>query len=123
MRAPEKTFARARRLRRTLSLPEIVLWKVLRRGQLAGLRFRRQHPIGPYILDFYCSSARLAIEIDGAGHDALAQVLHDERRDAWLKQQGISILHIPARDVLRDEMLDGVLRGIQGAIEIAVQAT
>ncbi len=53
MRAPDKTFSRARELRRHMSLPEIVLWQALRKGRLAGLRFRRQHPIGPYILDFY----------------------------------------------------------------------
>ena len=65
MRTPEKTFSRARALRRQMSLSEIVLWQALRKGRLAGLRFRRQHPIGPYILDFYCASARLAIEGDG----------------------------------------------------------
>ena len=65
MRAPDKTIGRARELRRTMSLPEIVLWQALRKGRLAGLRFRRQHPIGPYIFDFYCPSALLAIEVDG----------------------------------------------------------
>jgi very-short-patch-repair endonuclease len=73
MRALEKTFDRARALRRKMSLPEVVLWQALRRGQVAGLRFRRQHPIGPYILDFYCLSARLAIEVDGFAHDNAVQ--------------------------------------------------
>src|SRR5438874_3677081 len=68
MRAPVRTLRRTRALRREMTLPEIVLWQALRRS-LLGLRFRRQHPIGPYVLDFYCPSARLAIEIDGLAHD------------------------------------------------------
>ena len=80
MRAPDRTFQRARRLRRGLSLPEIVLWQALRKLRVGGLRFRRQHPIGPYILDFYCPSARLAIEVDGFAHDTVAEAHRDARR-------------------------------------------
>ena len=116
MRAPAKTFDRARALRRNMSLPEIVLWQALRRGQAGGLRFCRQHPLGPYILDFYCPSARLAIEVDGSAHDTAGQLLHDERREAWLGQRGIAVLRIPAKDVLRDERLAEVLRGIEAAV-------
>jgi very-short-patch-repair endonuclease len=65
MRISDNTFERARELRRQMSLPEIVLWQALRKARLGGLRFRRQHPIGPYIVDFYCPAARLAIEVDG----------------------------------------------------------
>ena len=113
MRAPNKTFSRARKLRREMSLPEVVLWQALRNGRLAGLRFRRQHPIGPYILDFYCPSARLAVEVDGFAHDTAARVLHDERRQAWLAQRGIMVLGIRVGDVLSDERLEGVLLGIE----------
>ena len=116
MRAPEKTFGHARSLRRNMSLPEVVLWQALRRGQLGRLRFRRQHPIGPYILDFYCAAAHLAIEVDGWAHDTEAQAHRDERRQAWLQQRGITVLRIRAADVLRDESLDGVLRGIEAAV-------
>ena len=80
MRAPDRTFQRARHLRRGMSLPEIVLWQALRKLRLGGLRFRRQHPIGPYILDFYCPSARLAIEVDGFAHDTVAEAHRDARR-------------------------------------------
>jgi len=80
MRAPILTLKRARALRQKMTLPEVVLWEELRRAKLKGLQFRRQHPIGPYILDFYCSNARLAIEIDGASHDHERQAEHDERR-------------------------------------------
>ena len=82
MRAAVRTFERARGLRRQMSLPEIVLWQVLRKTRLAGLRFRRQHAIGPYVLDFYCPSARLALEVDGFAHDSVAQARRDERREA-----------------------------------------
>jgi very-short-patch-repair endonuclease len=115
LRAPNKTFSRARALRRAMSLPEVVLWQALRKGRLAGLRFRRQHPIGPYILDFYCPSARLAVEVDGFAHDTDVVVRHDERRQAWLAQRGVRVLRIRASDVLRDEMLEGVLLSIEQA--------
>ena len=115
MRAPDKTFSHARELRRAMSLPEVVLWQALRKRRLAGLRFRRQHPIGPYILDFYCPSARLAIEVDGFAHDTAARVRHDERRQAWLAQQGITVLRIGASDVLKDQRLEAVLVAIERA--------
>ncbi len=111
MRAPVRTLRRARALRREMTLPEIVLWQALRRS-LLGLRFRRQHPIGPYVLDFYCPSARLAIEIDGLAHDSTAQAQHDERRQTWLVQQGVRVVRFRATDVLRDEALEGVLQAI-----------
>jgi very-short-patch-repair endonuclease len=115
MRAPDKTFSRARELRRDMSLPEIVLWQALRKGRLAVLRCRRQHPIGPYILDFYCPSARLAIEVDGLVHDAAAQRHHDQRRQAWLTQRNVTVLRIRATDVLQDQRLEAVLVAIERA--------
>ena len=109
MRAPLLTFKRARALRRAMTLPEVLLWQALRGGQVGGMRFRRQHPIGPYVLDFYCPALRLAVEIDGAAHDIPAQASHDLRRDAWLAAQGIRVLRVPAADVLSEEKREGVL--------------
>jgi len=109
MRAPAKTFKLARRLRRELSLPEVVLWSRLRRGQLDGLLFRRQHPIGAYVLDFYCPAARLAVEVDGFSHDAPERFEHDRRRDAELAEYGVRTLRFLATDVLSDDRLEGVL--------------
>ena len=97
----------------------VVLWQELRKGQLARMRFRRQHPVGPYILDFYFPAARLAVEVDGAAHDAAAQVRHDERRQAWLKERRITVLRFRASDVLRDETLEGVLQAIEEAAALA----
>jgi very-short-patch-repair endonuclease len=99
----------SRRLRRTMSLPEVLLWRELRVGP-GALKFRRQHPTGPYSLDFYCGDARLAIEVDGEAHGRGDRPERDEARDAWLARAGIETMRIPAKEVLRD--LEAVLRGI-----------
>jgi len=100
MRAPTVTVNRARSLRRAMSLPEVLLWQELRGSRCNGLKFRRQYPIGPYILDFYCAEMRLAVEVDGAVHGYEKQATHDAQRDAWLAEQGIKMLRFAARDVL-----------------------
>jgi very-short-patch-repair endonuclease len=117
VRAPILTFKRARALRREMSLPEVQLWDCLRGGRLDGLRFRRQHSVGLYILDFYCASARLAVEIDGAGHDSQDRAAHDQRRDASLAKRGIRVIRIMAADILSDDRIDAVLRVIAEAAE------
>ncbi len=96
MRTQDISLKRARRLRQSLTGPEVGLWVHLRGRQLGGFRFRRQHPIGPYILDFYCAEARLAVEIDGAVHDCPDQVRRDARRGEWLMARGIRTLRIPS---------------------------
>jgi len=107
------TLARARMLRREMTLPEVLLWKSLRRDRL-GVRFRRQHPMGPYILDFYCEPERLAVEIDGSAHDHPDQVAHDRRRTAWLELQGVTVIRYPASDILGN--LAGVLEGLRARV-------
>jgi len=79
MRSPDFIRDRARSLRRTMTAPERALWSLLRRKHL-GLHFRRQHPIGPFVLDFYCASARLCVEIDGPAHADRGEA--DARRTA-----------------------------------------
>jgi very-short-patch-repair endonuclease len=64
--------------------------------------FRNQHALGPYILDFCRPSAKLAVEIDGATHGEDAQIAHDERRDAWLRRQGVTVYRVPASSVFED---------------------
>jgi very-short-patch-repair endonuclease len=115
MRAPVLTLKRARTLRRKMTLPEVLLWERIRGGRLNGLRFRRQHPIGPYILDFYCASARLAVEIDGAVHDHQSQWTHDKRRNRWLGENHISVLRTPATEILNDEAIEALLASIAQA--------
>jgi very-short-patch-repair endonuclease len=99
----------ARRLRRQLSLPEMLLWRLLRLNR-RELRFRRQHPIGPFVADFYCPAARLVIEVDGAVHHE--QQGADPKRDAYMRSLGLSIIRIPAADVLADPeaVADGIYR-------------
>jgi very-short-patch-repair endonuclease len=112
MRAPSTTIKIARQLRRALSVPEAQLWARLRGRGPGKPVFRRQHPIGPYVLDFYCAKARLAVEIDGIGHGMGDRPQRDQHRDAWLKQQGIEVAHIPAAEVTRapDDVADAVMR-------------
>ncbi|UIJ44107.1 DUF559 domain-containing protein [Sphingomonas cannabina] len=100
---------RARALRRKMSLPEVLLWTALR-SRPCGLKFRKQHPSGPYTLDFYCSDARLVIEVDGEAHSRGDQPVLDAHRDAWLAGHGIMTLRIPAGDILND--MDAALRGV-----------
>jgi very-short-patch-repair endonuclease len=90
-----------------MSLPERLLWGQLRRQQ-TGLKFRKQHPAGPYVLDFYCHEARLCIEVDGQSHDFTAA--RDARRHLWLARQGLRTLRIPAGEVLGN--LAGVIQYI-----------
>ncbi len=92
-----------------MSLPEILLWRELRRRP-AGLKFGRQHPSGPYTLDFYCNDARLAIEVDGEAHECGDRPEKDSARDAWLAEAGIETMRIPAIEVLHD--LEAVLRAV-----------
>jgi len=115
VRAPVLTFKRARSLRRAMTKPETILWQALRGAKLNGVRFRRQHPVGPYILDFFAPSARLAVEIDGDIHGDPAQASHDARRDAWLRSEGIRVMRVPARDVLDNKGLENVLLTIMNA--------
>ncbi|RHW18261.1 DUF559 domain-containing protein [Sphingomonas gilva] len=100
---------RARKFRREMTLPEVLLWRVLRERP-DGLKFRKQHPSGNCTLDFYCGDARLAIEIDGEAHSRGDRPVRDAVRDAWFAQFGIETMRIPALEVLRD--LDSVVRGI-----------
>jgi len=82
--------------------PETRLWIRLRARRPGQPAFRRQHPVGPYVLDFYCAEAELCVEVDGWGHNMGDQPSRDERRDAWLASQGLDILRISAVDVLKD---------------------
>jgi len=96
LRSPDFIRVRAKDLRRTMTQAERTLWYLLRRNEL-GLHFRRQHPIGPYILDFYCAAARLCVEIDGPVHEE--QILRDRRRTAWLEKEGILVIRFSTEEV------------------------
>ncbi|HEX8481965.1 MAG TPA: endonuclease domain-containing protein [Allosphingosinicella sp.] len=83
-----------------MTLPEVLLWQRIR-GSAGGVSFRKQHPIDPYVVDFYCSGSKPIIEIDGQAHDRGDRPGRDERRDAFLRERGYRLLRIAATDVLK----------------------
>ncbi len=92
--------ARARALRERQTSPEAFLWQLLRGRRLAGAKFRRQHPLPPYTLDFYCAEQRLAIELDGGGHAERSE--EDAARDRFLDRAGIRLLRFWNRQLYDD---------------------
>ena len=103
-----RQFARELRARQTDC--ELLLWQKLRARQLLDLKFRRQHPCRPYVLDFYCVELQLAIELDGSQHLTAGQRVYDQRRSLYLKGLGIEVLRFDNRQVLKE--MQGVLQEI-----------
>ena len=89
-------------LRKNLTAAEIVLWKYLSRSKLDGRKFRRQHSIGNYIVDFYCPSERLAVELDGSDHYTSHGELADLKRDNYLKSLNINVVRFENRDIFNN---------------------
>ena len=109
LHGPKRTQKRAKQLRREMTLPEILLWRALQQRP-AGLRFRKQHPAGEYVLDFFCPRFKLAVEVDGEAHERGNRPERDAVRDAWVRAQGVRTLRIPAAEVMHD--LEAVVRHI-----------
>ncbi len=113
-RVPQRRFARA--LRNHMTLPEVVLWSWLKNRQCAGLKFRQQHPMLDYVLDFYCAEAKLCVEIDSRAHDSETAAAHDARRDRRLSdERGVLTLRVTAADVLKGDCPHAVLEAIAAA--------
>src|SRR5690625_2389104 len=93
--------ARRRQVRKDATKTENLLWQGLRRRQVAGRKFRRQHSIGRFIVDFYCPEEKLIVEIDGSIHDDPARAAYDDKRHQWLEQQGMRVIRIDNESVLR----------------------
>jgi very-short-patch-repair endonuclease len=111
---PTKTISRCRELRRHSTSAEALLWFHLRDRRLAGFKFRRQFPCGPFILDFYCMQSRLAIELDGGQHFEPDQQKYDARRTRFLHQRGINVLRFATDLVFREtnNILEEILRAV-----------
>jgi very-short-patch-repair endonuclease len=109
----DRQRARARDLRQTMTRAETLLWRHLKAHRVDGLGFRRQTPIGPYIVDFACHATRLIVELDGESHDFASRQYRDEGRDAWLKAQGFGVLRFTNDEVLGN--LEGVVAVIRDA--------
>ena len=100
-------LARRKTLRSSLTPAEATLWRALQGSALGNRKFRRQHSIGPYIVDFYCAAEKLVIELDGAAHNSEQSALRDETRDGFLRSRGLKVLRFENRQVR--ENLDEVL--------------
>ncbi len=105
------TFRNAADLRKHQTPAEELLWEKLRRKQLNGFRFRRQHPIGKYIADFYCPAAKLVIEVDGNIHTSTDQVERDIKRSFDLSTLGLQVLRFTNSRI--EHEIDGVIREIR----------
>jgi very-short-patch-repair endonuclease len=92
----------ARRLRREQTPAERVLWEALRGRRFRGLKFRRQHPIGCFVVDFYCPAEKLVVEVDGAVHEDLSHRAGDAEREQWLAELGLTIVRVSNDLVLND---------------------
>ena len=110
---------RARALRKTMTNAERKLWAALRGKQLDGLRFRRQHPIGVYVVDFVCLERRLVIKVDGGPHGERKQAAFDRQRTEWLTAEGYYVLRFWNRDVMLS--LDDCLTAICANLQVARQ--
>ena len=114
---PVRGVETARRLRKTMTEPERLLWARLKdRGN--GIVFKRQQPLGPYVLDFFCYRAQIAVEVDGYHHGEEAQAARDDVRDAYLARRGIETYRITAAEVYRnaDAVADGIWLRVEGKI-------
>ena len=116
---PRETIRRSRKLRREMSYPEFLLWNVLRLRP-EGLIFRKQHPAGLFTLDFFCHKASLVIEVDGMAHDMGDKPARDAKRDLWCAAHGLTVLRIPAREVLSN--MSGVAEGIVAQAQELISA-
>ena len=110
MRATSNAHQAARNLRRQMSHPEVILWSFLRRREPGRPAFRRQHPIGPYVLDFFCAKGRLCIEVDGGSHSFGDRPQCDARRDGYLRSLGIRTIRCAASEVIDDPV--GIAEGL-----------
>ena len=115
---PEFTRDLARQLRSNQTNPENRLWSRLRARQLEGLKFRRQHPIGPFVADFFCLEAKLVLELDGSQH--ADEVAHDERRSQYLRDAGYAVLRIWNHEIISN--LDEVIQRIADTLEQSRQS-
>jgi very-short-patch-repair endonuclease len=109
-----KSRPRAKVLRQKMTDAEVILWSRLRRPSKGRAKFRRQHPIGPYIADFACIARWLVVELDGATHSTGEEVAYDARRDAYMKERGWRIVRVQNDDVYHrlDDVLDWIWRAL-----------
>jgi len=106
----KKALSYCKFLRNNATDSEKLLWYYLKKKQMGGFKFRRQQPIGPYIVDFYCASVKLIVELDGSLHNHQKRKYHDLERDKFLSKEGHTILRIQCHEIFRNS--EGVLETI-----------
>jgi very-short-patch-repair endonuclease len=101
----------ARELRNNSTGPERYLWKLLSRLRSEGIKFRRQQPVGKYIVDFFCPASKLIVELDGSQHHVAENAAYDQERTQWLEERGYCVLRFHNADVIkqRDVVFDSIL--------------
>jgi very-short-patch-repair endonuclease len=120
-RSITKLPRRPRELRKRSTAAETTAWWLLRNRQVLGLKFRRQCPLGRFVVDFYCSEARLMIELDGSVHSWPCQIKKDRAKDGSLRSMGLRVLRVPNGLVLEDP--DAFRSKISEAVGVAVKKT
>ena len=114
LRASSLMFLRAKALRLRMTRSETILWDVLRNQQFMGLKFRKQHPVLKYILDFYCHQLQLGVEVDGDTHNTKEARLYDKARTEALETYGFTIIRFSNEQVLNN--LEGVKRELREVV-------
>jgi very-short-patch-repair endonuclease len=120
LKYPKSTLFRARKLRRNMTEAERKLWRLLRNNQL-GVHFRRQVPLGPYVLDFLCLQAKLVVELDGSQHYHKTGLASDSKWSAYLRAKGLKVLRFNNRELLTNP--SGVMQSIYEHIQKELSAS
>jgi very-short-patch-repair endonuclease len=115
---PWTSTAQRRSLRRVPTDAERLLWSHLRSRQIGDFKFRRQHAVGPYVLDFYCPAARLGIEVDGSQHYEARGQHRDVLRTHYLDERGVNVMRFSDRDVLTN--VGGVIEALSEALTLTL---
>jgi len=97
-------------LRRSQTLSEAAAWELLRDRRFQGLKFRRQHALGPFVADFYCHELRLVVEIDGGIHGSLDRQAYDRERDDWMRDRGLRVLRLQSDSLSRTALLEALTK-------------
>ncbi len=123
--ASSSAFDKARQLRSNMTPAEQELWKHIRRNQVDGFRFRRQHPVSRFILDFYCHESTLAIELDGSVHDHEDQKIYDQERDRVIRELGIEVLRFKNDEVFENlaDVLNKIWTQLKNRLQVLTKSS
>ncbi|HJW28862.1 MAG TPA: endonuclease domain-containing protein [Saprospiraceae bacterium] len=115
LNAPPFLYARAKQLRKNMTEAETILWSALRNRKFHGLKFRRQHPLDNYVVDFYCHQFRLVVEVDGRHHGEKVTAFEDQEKTNQLESQGITVIRYTNAEIINH--LDYVLNDLQNRLK------